>query len=100
MITPYTNVASNGSQVFETWVKHGRYMNISQADEQGLLTYTLSQHSNIRVSADQMVEVLHRDFKTNLTGREEAIHFTQANRIPNHHQWAKYQEVVNVNSIM
>jgi hypothetical protein len=89
-----------GSKLFETWVKHGRYENISQSDEQGLLTYTLSQHPNIRIGSDQMVEVLHRDFKTQLTGREQAIHFTQSNRIPNHHQWAKYQEIVNVNSIM
>lgn len=89
-----------GSAVFESWVKHGRYMNLSQADEQGLLTYTLSQQPNIRVNASQMVEVLHRDFQTKLTGREEGIHFTQSNRIPNHHQWAKYREIIGNNTVI
>ena len=89
-----------GSAIFETWVKHGRYMNLSQADEQGLLTYTLSQHPHIRIHTDQMKEVLHRDFRTEVTGREEGLHFTQSNRIPNHHAWKKYQEVIYQNSII
>jgi hypothetical protein len=89
-----------GSAIFENWVRHGRYMNLTQADEQGLLTYTLSQQPNIRIRADQMIEVLHRDFRTKLTGREQGIHFTQANRIPNHHQWGKYQEVIGNNSVI
>lgn len=84
-----------GSEIFNTWIKHGRYLNLTQADEQGLLTYTLSQQPSIRIRADQMVEVLHRDFKTQLTGREQGIHFTQANRIPNHKQWGKYREIMN-----
>ena len=84
-----------GSSIFDIWIRHGRYENLSQSDEQGLLTYTLSRQPHIRVQADQMVEVLHRDFNTQLTGREQGIHFTQANRIPNHHPWQKYQEIIS-----
>ncbi len=89
-----------GTQIFETWVKHGRYMNLSQADEQGLLTLTLSRHPNVRIHADQMIEILHREFKVELTGREYGIHFTQANRIPNHHAWQKYQQTVSNSSVI
>jgi len=83
-----------GSAIFENWVKHGRYMNLSQADEQGLLTYTLNQLPNIRVQSEQMVEVLHRDFTTKIIPSAYAYHFTQSNRIPNHHAWKKYQELI------
>lgn len=89
-----------GAAIFETWIKHGRYMNLSQADEQGLLVHSLSQLPNIRIDSGQMKEVLHRDFKTEITGREEGIHFTQSNRIPNHHSWKKYQEVIYQNAII
>lgn len=82
-----------GSAIFQNWTKHGRYMNISQADEQGLLVYTLSQQPSIRIHSDQMVEVLHRDAHTKITGNEYGLHFTQANRIPNHGPWRKYKEL-------
>lgn len=84
-----------GAKIKEHWEKHGCYENLSQADEQGLLTYVLSQEPSIRIKETQMVEVLHRDYRTKLTGNEEGIHFTQANRIPNHHQWAKYRELIS-----
>jgi hypothetical protein len=83
-----------GTAIAEVWEKHARYTNLSQADEQGLLTYTLNQLPNYRITPTQMVEVLHRDFRTELTGRENAIHFVQSNRIPNHHQWNKYKELM------
>jgi hypothetical protein len=83
-----------GAEIFKNWINHGGYMNITQADEQGLLTYTLKQLPSVRVGKEQMVEVLHRDYATRLTGREFGIHFTQANRMPNHPQWKKYQELV------
>jgi hypothetical protein len=89
-----------GAAVAEVWDKHARYMNLTQADEQGLLTYTLNQLSNFRISPQQMVEVLHRDFKTKLTGREYAIHFVQSNRMPNHLSWKKYQELMAQSRIM
>lgn len=89
-----------GSAIREQWEKYSKYENLTQADEQGLLTYTLSQTPAIRVHADQMIEVLHRDFKTKLTGEEQGIHFTQANRIPNHHQWEKYKEVMAKKKVM
>lgn len=83
-----------GAAIHENWSKYGKYMNLSQADEQGLLVYTLNQLPSIRISKEQMIEVLHRDYKTKLTGMEYAYHFTQANRIPNHHAWNAYQEMV------
>jgi hypothetical protein len=81
------------SEIYNTWVQYGKYKNISQADEQGLLMYTLSKIPNIRIKKEQMIEVLNRDFKTVITGEEEGIHFTQANRIPNHVSWKKYQQI-------
>lgn len=87
-----------GAAIYDAWNKFGQYDNLSQADEQGLLTYALNQMPSIRVKKEQMVEVLHRDFNTKLTGREEGIHFTQSNRIPNHHQWGKYKEMIAVNA--
>lgn len=89
-----------GMEIFKNWEKYGRYQNLTQADEQGLLTYTLNGIPSIRVKKEQMIEVLHRDFAAKLTGKEEGIHFTQANRIPNHHQWIKYQEVIGANAII
>lgn len=83
-----------GAAIAKNWEQYGSYLNLSQADEQGLLTYTLSRLPSLRIKQDQMVEVLHRDFKTKLTGREFGIHFTQSNRIPNHHSWNKYQEIM------
>ena len=80
-----------GSAILQNWIKHGKYMNLSQADEQGLLVYTLSQQPSIRVHNDQMIEVLHRDAHTKITGQEQGLHFTQSNRIPNHGPWKKYK---------
>lgn len=89
-----------GAEVYNNWVQYGKYMNISQADEQGLLMYTLNKMPSVRVKKDQMIQVLHRDFKTNITGHEEGIHFTQSNRIPNHLSWQKYQQVVGGHSLL
>lgn len=89
-----------GTEILKVWEKHGRYMNLSQADEQGLLTYTLKSLPSVRIKKEQMVEVLHRDFKTKITGHEEGVHFTQANRIPNHRSWQEYQKLVSHQSIM
>lgn len=83
-----------GTELHNTWVQYGKYMNISQADEQGLLMYTLNKVPNIRIKKEQMVEILHRDYKAKITGHEYGIHFTQANRIPNHLSWKQYQETV------
>jgi hypothetical protein len=89
-----------GQAINQTWARYGKYENLSQADEQGLLTYSLSQEPNIRIQKEQMVEVLKNDYRTKLTGREFAIHFTQANRIPHHHQWKKYNEIIGNNVII
>ncbi len=89
-----------GMEIFKTWDKYGRYENLSQADEQALLTYSLNQTPNLRIKPEQMVEVLHRNFQTKLTGKEEGIHFTQANRIPNHYQWRKFQDLMEQQSVI
>jgi len=81
------------SDLNENWVKHGKFMNLSQADEQGLLTYTLNQLDNIRISNEQMVEFLGRDYAAKVTGKESALHFTQSNRMPNHRAWLQYKEL-------
>lgn len=83
-----------GSRIFEEWVRHDRLMNLSQADEQGLLTYTLAKLPSVRIKKEQMVEVLHRDISTQITGNEEGIHFTQANRIPGHNPWGRYKDLM------
>lgn len=87
------------SEIGKVWQSHGGYQNITQADEQGLLTYTLNQLPSVRIRADQMIEVLHRDMKTKITGHEYGIHFTQANRIPNHYSWAEYRNIMT-NTVM
>jgi hypothetical protein len=89
-----------GQAIVNSWEQNGSLTNLSQADEQGLLTYTLNQRPSLRIKPDQMIEVLHRDFKTVVTGNEFAIHFTQANRIPNHHCWSKYKELMAQATLM
>lgn len=82
-----------GAEIYKHWARLGRYTNISQADEQGLLTYTLIQSPNMRIKADQVVEILGRDFSRSITGDEPAYHFTQANRMPKHRAWIQYQNL-------
>lgn len=80
-----------GSAILNNWTKHGKYMNISQSDEQGLLVFTLSQQPSFRIHSNQMIELLHRDVHTKVDGNAFAYHFTQANRIPNHRSWNHYK---------
>jgi hypothetical protein len=80
-----------GAVIAEQWNSHGKYMNLSQADEQGLLTYSLNRSSSVRIHSDQMVEILARDYNYEITGNEFAYHFTQSNRI-NHVAWNKYKK--------
>lgn len=82
-----------GEAISENWNKFGKLTNISQADEQGLLTYTLKQLPSFRLKPHEIVEVLHQDKTTRITGSEFGIHFTQSNRLPNHYQWTKYREM-------
>jgi hypothetical protein len=84
-----------GKDIYDHWKANGELSHLSHADEQGLLTYALSQKPNIRIYKEQMVEVLGRDYNYVLTGEEEAIHFTQSNRMPNHTVWKKYVGVKN-----
>lgn len=79
------------SAIRRVWEANGRLQKISQADEQGLLTYTLSRIPSHRIKPSQMKEVLARDFQSRIVGDEDAIHFTQVNRIPMHRAWRDYQ---------
>ena len=83
-----------GAEILKYWKLHGSYEDLTQADEQGLLVYTLNQTPNIRIRSNQMIEILHRDMNTKITGHEEGLHFTQANRIQNHYAWGKYKEMM------
>ena len=65
---------------------------LSQADEQGLLTYTLSRIPSLRVKKEQMKELLARDYNAKINGTEEGLHFTQANRCPSHLHWQQYKK--------
>ena len=78
----------------KNWKENGNHENLSQADEQGLLTYTLNQRQSVRIKKEQVIELLHRDMSTPITGQDYAYHFTQANRIPNHHAWGKYKKLM------
>lgn len=83
------------AELRRVWEETGSMTNISQADEQGLLMYTLNQLPSLRVKKTQMNELLaKREYRTaTLTGEEEGIHLTQANRIPNHFWWEKYKNL-------
>jgi hypothetical protein len=87
-----------GFHIKNTWQEHGSLMGLSQADEQALLTFTLSQYPNIRVSQNQMIEILAREHKIKITGEESGIHFTQVNRIPKHRAWIQYQKIMKSKS--
>lgn len=78
--------------IHKEWTNHGKYTQLRQDDEQGLLTYTLNLQPNIRIGKDQMREILHREIGKDITGEEEAYHFTQANRGINHRAWLYYKE--------
>ena len=78
--------------IYKAWEEHGNYTQLSQADEQGLLTYALSRTPGFKVLPTQMKEILHREFGNKITGDEEGIHFTQSNRGDNHRAWNFYKE--------
>lgn len=84
-----------GNEILNNWKEHGSLNKLSQADEQGLLVYTLNQMPNIRIKSTEIIEILHRDMNYDLTLKEFGIHFTQANRMPNHPSWKKYKKMKN-----
>lgn len=81
------------SEIIRVWEENGSYKKLSQADEQGLLTYTLNLLPNIRIKKEQVKEVLARDLNVKITGDEIAVHFTQANRIAKHIAWNQYKSI-------
>lgn len=89
-----------GRDIAKTWESQGKHMSHSHADEQGLLMFTLKKHGmtvkpNIRIPKTVVLELLAQDNR--LKGTEHAIHFTQANRSPNHQAWIKYLEITRNN---
>ncbi len=82
-----------GAAIRKNWEEYGRHTGLSQADEQGLLMYTLSLEKSHRIKPTQMKEVLARDFKARVDGTEEGIHFTQSNKILSHRAWRDYNRL-------
>lgn len=83
-----------GAEVLRVWEEYGRHERLSQADEQGLLVYTLSRFPSLRIKKEQMKELLARDLKNSMAkGDAYSYHFTQSNRIPQHIWWKKYKEI-------
>lgn len=86
-----------GAAIRRIWDANGKLQKLSQADEQGLLTYTLGRLSSYRIKTTQAKEALARDFKERIIGDESLIHFTQANRIPLHRAWVDYKKLMESN---
>ncbi len=86
-----------GAEILRVWEETGSFQKLSHSDEQGLLMYTLSRLPSVRIKKHQMVELLATDVDASkrLTGKEAGLHFTQANRIPNHLSWKKYKEIMS-----
>jgi hypothetical protein len=89
-----------GHAISTVWASNGHYTNLSQSDEQGLLTFALIQMPNIRIQPNQVIEILGRDYNARIHGSEEAIHFVQSNRMPNHRAWLQYRELMDNTAII
>lgn len=85
-----------GGAIKKTWESNGSLTGLTQADEQGLLMATLNQEPNIRISKNDVVEILARDFTKSVTGLERGIHFVQSNKIQNHRAFIQYKKLRNV----
>lgn len=85
-----------GAEILRIWEELGAYHDISHSDEQGLLMYTLSRLPSIRIKKEQMCEILAKDYRKEVTGKEEGLHFTQANRYEVHAAWTKYKKLMNL----
>lgn len=81
-------------QILTAWEECGRWRRHTQAEEQGLLMYTLKSHPNIRIKCDHVKEILAKT-PYQITGEECAIHFVQANRCANHQTWLRYREILH-----
>ena len=79
-----------GESIKKVWEECGNHQPHSQADEQGLLTLALNKIPSIRIRKEEIVEVLAKDYNYKITGRELGLHFTQANKVPNHRVWKSY----------
>lgn len=89
-----------GEAIKKAWQENGSFTNISQSDEQGLLTYALNQLPSVRIKKNQMLEFLAKDYNLKITGHEEGIHFTQGNRIPGHLGWQQYRKISDRNMVI
>ena len=83
-----------GTEIFKNWEKHGKFRYLTQADEQGLLMYTMFQRPNIRLTKYEIKELLAKQ-APEITGDESGLHFVQANRtVDGHRGWIRYQEML------
>jgi hypothetical protein len=78
-------------KIREVWEDNGRLTHISQEDEQGLLMAVLLEYPNLRVSKNEVCEVMAGD-PPRITGDEHGIHFVQSNRCTFHRSWLKYKQ--------
>ena len=81
-----------GSAIRRRWEEAGKPTFLSCADEQGMLVSVLIDFPALRIDKQIVKEVLHDDLSTGITGKEYAIHFTQANRSYRHEFWEKYKK--------
>lgn len=86
----------------QAWKATGSACKLSYADEQGLITYVLSQENPIMVEINDVVELHQMGLTVNFNGspcstkydftpENRAAHFVQANRNVPHHPWCKYK---------
>ena len=47
-----------GACLFDNWLRFGQYTFLSQADEQGLLMYTLNEQPNFRITKFDIRELM------------------------------------------
>lgn len=81
-----------GAAIHRVWASEGVHRRITQEDEQGLLMAVLSSCPNIRLSKEDVREMLAGD-PPRILGDEFAFHFVQSNRIPGHRGWIRYQQI-------
>lgn len=83
-----------GACLLDNWKRHGSLKNLTQADEQGLLMYTLNRQPNYRITKYELREMLAKD-APEFTGEEYGLHFVQANRVNfGHRSWIHYCESI------
>lgn len=82
-----------GEEILANWERHGALTYLSQADEQGLLMYTITRGLNIRIYKHEIKELLAKANPEPWDRGANGFHFVQANRtVTGHRSWIDYQE--------